>query len=86
MRRSRTMSFLTNEKSRESFDFSSYSNVPSLSAIKRRFSGTPQLPPLTHRQAGDPGKSDPETGSRVVFTIEEIEPGIYEDTVPDYLR
>ncbi|XP_040273742.1 cAMP-specific 3',5'-cyclic phosphodiesterase 4C isoform X1 [Bufo bufo] len=83
MRRSRTMSFLTNERSRETLDFSSYSISPSLSAIKRRYSGTPQLPPLTHRQTGDPGKSEPENNSRVVFTIEEID--TYEDPVSSYL-
>lgn len=58
-----------------------------MSAIKRRYSGTPQLPPLTHRQGGgDSGKSEPESGSRVVFTIEEIETGEYEDPVTNYLR
>ncbi|XP_075719222.1 3',5'-cyclic-AMP phosphodiesterase 4C-like [Rhinoderma darwinii] len=84
MRRSRTMSFLTNERSRESFDSNSCSASPSLSIIKRRYSGTPQLPPLTHRQTGDHGKSEPETGSRVVFTIEEID--TYEDPESNYLR
>ncbi|XP_073492973.1 3',5'-cyclic-AMP phosphodiesterase 4C isoform X1 [Phyllobates terribilis] len=83
MRRSRTMSFLTNERSREAFDLSSNCVSPSMSAIKRRYSGTPQLPPLTHRQTGDLSKSDSETSSRVVFTIEEID--TYEDPVSNYL-
>ncbi|KAE8632004.1 hypothetical protein XENTR_v10001392, partial [Xenopus tropicalis] len=85
MRRSRTMSFLTNERSRETYDLNAYPIVPSLSAIKRRFSGTPQLPPLYHRQGNDNSKPEPESG-RVVFTIEEIDLGTYDDPPSDYLR
>ncbi|XP_004911040.1 cAMP-specific 3',5'-cyclic phosphodiesterase 4C isoform X1 [Xenopus tropicalis] len=84
MRRSRTMSFLTNERSRETYDLNAYPIVPSLSAIKRRFSGTPQLPPLYHRQGNDNSKPEPESG-RVVFTIEEIDLGTYDDPPSDYL-
>ncbi|KAJ1085465.1 hypothetical protein NDU88_005597 [Pleurodeles waltl] len=74
-------------RSRESFDLNNTCLMPPLSAIKRRFSGAPQLPPLMHRQAAanEYGKAaDTDQGSRVVFTIEETGPGSgYDDSDSD---
>ncbi|KAL8177921.1 UNVERIFIED_CONTAM: hypothetical protein K2H54_023521 [Gekko kuhli] len=72
MRRSRTaMSFLSMERSREPLDLGPGIGASSSSEVKRRFSGTPLLPPLAcrHTVTGDLSR-EPEHG-RVVFTIEE---------------
>ncbi|XP_037362060.1 cAMP-specific 3',5'-cyclic phosphodiesterase 4C [Talpa occidentalis] len=69
MRRSGTaLSFLLSERARESADSGSAPVSPlSTGVIRRRFSGTPLLPPLSSR-LGSPGETDP--SPRVVFTIE----------------
>ncbi|KAJ6664286.1 hypothetical protein lerEdw1_008505 [Lerista edwardsae] len=88
MRRSRsTMSFLSMEKSREPLDLGPCIGTSSGSAVKRRFSGTPLLPPLASRYAsiGDTSRVlEPERG-RVVFTIEECAPsGLKDPSVTRY--
>ncbi|KAG6927761.1 hypothetical protein G0U57_009327 [Chelydra serpentina] len=89
MRRSRTaLSFLSMERSRDSPDLGTYSAAPHVNAIKRRFSGTPLLPPLAcrHVALSEAGRTPEPEGPRVVFTIEESrpssgqEPGILRDS------
>nr|XP_020636712.1 cAMP-specific 3',5'-cyclic phosphodiesterase 4C isoform X3 [Pogona vitticeps] len=73
MRRSRTtLSFLSMERSREQLDLGPWLGATPGSAIKRRFSGTPLLPPLSSRHIAL--VDDLEKGDRVVFTIEESAP------------
>nr|XP_060486621.1 cAMP-specific 3',5'-cyclic phosphodiesterase 4C isoform X1 [Panthera onca] len=69
MRRSGTaLSFLLSERVRESVDSGSAPISPLGSGlVRRRFSGTPLLPPLSSR-LGTPGEGEP--SARVVFTIE----------------
>ncbi|XP_075759034.1 3',5'-cyclic-AMP phosphodiesterase 4C isoform X2 [Pelodiscus sinensis] len=77
MQRSRTvLSFLSMERSRDSPDLGTCSAAPYANAIKRRFSGTPLLPPLAcrHVEPGEAGRPPEPEGSRVVFTIEESRP------------
>ncbi|XP_060089094.1 cAMP-specific 3',5'-cyclic phosphodiesterase 4C-like [Heteronotia binoei] len=72
MRRSRTtMSFLSMEKSREPLDLGPCVVASSTSAVKRRFSGTPLLPPLAGRHVATTDLSQEPEHGRVVFTIEE---------------
>ncbi|XP_019675309.2 cAMP-specific 3',5'-cyclic phosphodiesterase 4C isoform X1 [Felis catus] len=69
MRRSGTaLSFLLSERVRESVD-SGLAPISPLGSglVRRRFSGTPLLPPLSSR-LGTPGEGEP--SARVVFTIE----------------
>ncbi|XP_040300862.1 3',5'-cyclic-AMP phosphodiesterase 4C isoform X1 [Herpailurus yagouaroundi] len=69
MRRSGTaLSFLLSERVRESVDSGLAPLSPLGSGlVRRRFSGTPLLPPLSSR-LGTPGEGEP--SARVVFTIE----------------
>ncbi|XP_074158635.1 3',5'-cyclic-AMP phosphodiesterase 4C isoform X1 [Sminthopsis crassicaudata] len=77
MRRSRTSaSFLPNERAREAAESSPAGSFGS-GAVRRRFSGTPQLPPLTwrHGPVGEAARAlEPEASARVVFSIEERVP------------
>ncbi|KAG3279931.1 phosphodiesterase 4C [Ictidomys tridecemlineatus] len=67
MRRSRTsLSFLMTERARESAD-SGLAPMSPCGAVRRRFSGTPLLPPLSSR-LGSPGEV--ESSACVVFTID----------------
>uniref|UniRef100_F6T003 3',5'-cyclic-AMP phosphodiesterase n=1 Tax=Monodelphis domestica TaxID=13616 RepID=F6T003_MONDO len=79
MRRSRTAaSFLPNERAREAAELGAAGvGPPGSSAVRRRFSGTPQLPPLTwrHGPVGEAARAlEPEASARVVFSIEERVP------------
>ncbi|XP_039190619.1 cAMP-specific 3',5'-cyclic phosphodiesterase 4C-like isoform X2 [Crotalus tigris] len=83
MRRSRTtMSFLSMEKSREQLDLGTCIGALSGGAIKRRFSGTPLLPPLASRHAtiSDLSHGPELEHCRVVFTIEESAPAEVKDS------
>ncbi|XP_030396207.1 cAMP-specific 3',5'-cyclic phosphodiesterase 4C isoform X2 [Gopherus evgoodei] len=87
MRRSRTaLSFLSMERSRDSPDLGSCSAAPHMNAIKRRFSGTPLLPPLAcrHVALSEAGRPPEPEGPRVVFTIEESRPSSGQE--PGFLR
>ncbi|XP_077187977.1 3',5'-cyclic-AMP phosphodiesterase 4C isoform X2 [Paroedura picta] len=80
MRRSRTtMSFLSMERSREPLDLGLCIGVPSNSAVKRRYSGTPLLPPLARRHPAIEDLSQELVHGSVVFTLEENVPGVPED-------
>ncbi|XP_074834274.1 3',5'-cyclic-AMP phosphodiesterase 4C isoform X2 [Carettochelys insculpta] len=78
MRRSRTaLSFLSMERCRDAPDLGPVSAAPPVGAIKRRFSGTPLLPPLAcrHGELSEAGRAPEPAGPLVVFTIEESRPG-----------
>ncbi|XP_046789944.1 cAMP-specific 3',5'-cyclic phosphodiesterase 4C-like isoform X2 [Gallus gallus] len=79
MRRSRTaLPFLSAERCRDASEAVPSGPGPGSlpGAVRRRFSGTPLLPPLGCR-----GGPEPE-GSRVVFTIEESGPSSGDEADP----
>ncbi|TFK06516.1 zinc finger protein 354C-like protein [Platysternon megacephalum] len=87
MRRSRTaLSFLSMERSRDSPELGTCGAAPHMNAIKRRFSGTPLLPPLACRHVvlSEAGRPPEPEGPRVVFTIEESGPSSGQE--PGFLR
>ncbi|EMP24077.1 hypothetical protein UY3_18714 [Chelonia mydas] len=73
-------------RSRDSPDLGNCSTAPHVNAIKRRFSGTPLLPPLACRHVALSEASRPPEpeGPRVVFTIEESRPSSSQE--PGFLR
>ncbi|KAM9515923.1 3',5'-cyclic-AMP phosphodiesterase 4C isoform 2-T2 [Guaruba guarouba] len=84
MRRSRTaLPFLGAERSRDAADAapSGAGAGAALGAVRRRFSGSPLLPPLGCRLAEAARGPQPE-GSRVVFTIEESGPSSGDEAEP----
>lgn len=67
---------LSPQRSRDAADLGSCGAAPPVNAIKRRFSGTPLLPPLAcrHGALGEAGRAPEPEAARVVFTIEERGP------------
>ncbi|XP_071583936.1 3',5'-cyclic-AMP phosphodiesterase 4C isoform X3 [Heliangelus exortis] len=82
MRRSRTaLSFLGAERCRDSAEAAPSGPVPVIGAVRRRFSGSPLLPPLGCRWAEGSRGPEPEA-ARVVFTIEESGPSSGDEAEP----
>ncbi|XP_052656848.1 cAMP-specific 3',5'-cyclic phosphodiesterase 4C isoform X4 [Harpia harpyja] len=88
MRRSRTaLPFLGAERCRDATDTAPSGPAPgpgpgpAVGAVRRRFSGTPLLPPLGCRLAEAARGPEPE-GTRVVFTIEESGPSSGDESEP----
>lgn len=84
MRRSRTaLPFLGTERCRDPAEAAPSGPGPgaAVGAVRRRFSGTPLLPPLGCRLAEAARAPEPEA-ARVVFTIEESGPSSGDESEP----
>ncbi|XP_042650456.1 cAMP-specific 3',5'-cyclic phosphodiesterase 4C isoform X2 [Tyto alba] len=82
MRRSRTaLPFLGAERCRDAAEAAPSGPGAALGAVRRRFSGSPLLPPLGCRLAEGARGPEPEA-TRVVFTIEESGPSSGDESEP----